>query len=111
MQDGIYHVRFSGSTHISGEGLVVIKQGTVNGGDPGYLYVGSMVANGDSLTCQLHVCRWNKATASVFGPLDKFDLQLSGKATPAQAFTVTGSMQGNPAMTITIAGRYLAPAA
>jgi T3SS negative regulator,GrlR len=59
MQDGIYHVRFSSSVGSSGEGLVVIKQGSVNGGDGGYLYIGQLIASGGTLSGRLNIKRWN----------------------------------------------------
>lgn len=42
MIDGIYHVRFSSSIdgRNFGEGLATFKDGSVNGGDHGYLYLG-----------------------------------------------------------------------
>lgn len=110
MKEGIYHVRFSASTHDAGEGLVVIKQGALNGGDAGYLYTGTFEPSGEHMTCALHVKRWNSAHTSVFGPLNDFDLQLSGQFS-ADGFTVSGGMSANPGMTIQIVGRYLAPAA
>jgi len=111
MQDGIYHVRFSSSVGSSGEGLIVVKQGTVNGGDAGYLYIGQLVISGETLSGQLNVKRWNSGHVSVFGPLDNFDLQCSGKENSGGAFTVTGGIPSQPGLSITIAGRFLSPAA
>ena len=111
MQEGIYHVRFSSSTRDSGEGLVVIKQGSANGGDAGYLYLGKLKTTGESLTGQLNIKRWNPGHVSVFGPLDNFDLQLSGKVTPGNGFSVSGGIASQPGLTITIVGRYLSAAA
>ena len=41
-----------------GEGLAIFREGTVNGGDPGYLYQGSYEVTGDKITAKLHVKRW-----------------------------------------------------
>ena len=111
MQDGIYHVRFSSSVGGSGEGLVVLKQGSANGGDFGYLYTGQFNSDRESLSGRLNIKRWNPSSASVFGPLVDFDLQLTGKPNDDGGFTLSGGIAGQPGLTITIAGRYLAPAA
>lgn len=111
MQDGIYHVHFSSSIGGSGEGLVVIKQGSVNGGDAGYLYIGQLGADGEALSGCLNIKRWNPGHVSVFGPLEKFDLQLSGKNSAGGSFSVTGGIPSQPGVSITIAGRFLSAAA
>jgi hypothetical protein len=110
MQEGIYHVRFSTSGQNSGEGLVVVKAGSVNGGDAGYLYTGSLAENGNAISVQLKISRWNAGHTSVFGPLNTFDLQLTGQISPG-GFTVSGGTSSMPGVTITIAGKYLAAAA
>ena len=42
MENGIYHVRFASSIDGAGEGLAVVKDGAVNGGDAGYLCLGQL---------------------------------------------------------------------
>ena len=112
MENGIYHVRFSSSIWGAGEGLAVVKDGAVNGGDAGYLYLGQLTAAGQALSGQLQVQRWNPSTVSVFGPLGNFALDLAGEASAANdSFTVTGGITGQPSLKITITGRRLAAAA
>lgn len=111
MQDGIYHVRFSSSTGDSGEGLVVIKQGTVNGGDGGYIYVGPLASAGGGLSGRLSIKRWNPSATSVFGPLGNFDLQLAGQSTSSTSFVVSGSIPSQPSLKISIAGQFVSLAA
>jgi T3SS negative regulator,GrlR len=110
MQDGIYHVSFATSPAVSGEGLVVVKQGTVNGGDAGYLYIGSLLDTGGAVAGQLKISRWKVGHVSVFGPLDNFELQLNGQITQG-GFTVKGGTASMPGVSITIVGRHLAAAA
>ncbi len=111
MKNGIYHVRFSSSSG-SGEGLAVVKDGTVNGGDPGYLYLGQLTVVGQTLHGRLQIQRWNPGTVSVFGPLDNFALDLAGLSGAANdEFTVSGGIAGQPNLKITITGRRLAAAA
>lgn len=112
MKPGIYHVNFRSNTRNVGEGIVAIKDGVVNGGDAGYLYTGPLAVAGGQVSGQLHVQRWNQSQQSVFGAIQKFDLTLTGSANDAAGtFTVSGNVTGQPAMTIEIAGRYLAAAA
>lgn len=112
MQNGIYHVRFSSSVGGAGEGLAVVKDGAVNGGDAGYLYLGQLMAAGQALSGQLQVQRWNPNTISVFGPLGNFALDLAGEVSAANdGFTVSGGIAGQPNLKITIMGRRLAAAA
>lgn len=110
MQDAIYHVVFSSSVGAGGEGLAVIKNGSVNGGDNGYLYQGALNLSGDKVSGTLQISRWNRTAVSVFGPLDQFKLQLSG-AVNDNGFTVSGGIPNQPGLTITIRGRRLAEAA
>ena len=113
MKDGIYHVQFASALGAAGEGLVVVKDGSVNGGDAGYLYLGRLVGSeGTALGGQLHIKRWNPAHVSVFGPIDSFALNVTGQTSAANdSFTVSGGMPGQPGMSITIRGRRLAEAA
>jgi len=110
MQEGIYHVRFSSPQGTSGEGLAVIKAGSVNGGDGGYLYSGQLAATGDQVAGQLEIKQWNHAVPSIFGQLRKFKLDLKDSAN-GDTFAVSGGMAGQPNLKISIAGRRLAEAA
>lgn len=106
MKNGIYHVRFSSQQGSHGEGLVVVKDGAVNGGDPGYLYLGTMLSDSNAVSGRLEVKRWNTKLPSIFGPLGSFSLDLSGTIN-GDGFTVTGNVSHQPALRITISGRRL----
>ena len=89
MNDGIYHVTFSSLRGSAGQGLVVVKDGSVNGGDPGYLYLGRLVADGNQLKGRLEIKRWNSSSQSIFGPLSDFGLELQGTVS-GENFAVSG---------------------
>jgi T3SS negative regulator,GrlR len=112
MNDGIYYVRFSAGHDRGqiGEGLAVIKSGKVNGGDPGYVYTGTIIQSGVTVTSQLHIKNWAPTGRSVFGPLTAFDLTLAGSVT-ADGFTVSGSITGQPGQRIQITGKFISAAA
>ena len=108
MINGIYHVKFSSSNHVFGEGLAFVNSEAVNGGDHGYLYLGRIASNGGSLSGRLQIRRWNSAVASVFGALQSFDLDLTGTQNASdRSFQVAGNVSGHPAQRITISGRFL----
>jgi hypothetical protein len=94
-----------------GEGLVVVKQGTINGGDPGYVSVGTFTLKGSALTGLLNVRKWNQSATSVFGPLNNFDLQLNGQSADPTSFSASGGIPSQPGLTIKIVGKFISPAA
>ena len=110
MQSGIYHVSFRSSAD-AGEGLVVIKDGAVNGGDQSYVYTGHLNGANGQLSGQLHIQQWRAGNPSVFGAISQFDLTLSGTSDDqAGTFTVDGHVTANPALRIGINGRRVAAA-
>jgi len=111
MQDGIYHVNFSSSTGDFGEGLVVVKDGSVNGGDTGFLYRGQLSSNGGDLCGKFNVMLWNPGHKSVFGPIDNFNLNLTGQTGQNNSFSISGAIDSHPHFTININGRYLSTVA
>jgi hypothetical protein len=112
VKEGLYHVDFISGNRSTGQGTVVIKGTTVNGGDTGFVFSGRIYGTDEKLTADLHVTRWNAGHVSVFGNLPEFHLSLSGKASAAKGtFSVSGSVKGRPGLNIAIEGRYLSPAA
>ena len=112
MKPGIYHVKFSTpASHNTGEGLAVLQDGKVNGGDSGYFYQGSYEVVDSKVTAKLHVERWNPVIPSIFGSFREFDLNLAGQ-TPSDfsLFYVEGRVIQFPQSRIMINGRRLADA-
>lgn len=111
MKDGIYHVTFSSNSNVFGEGIAVFKDNTVNGGDHGYLYVGTKTEQGGQFSSRLTIKQWNSSVRSVFGPVKEFVLELTGSSAGEESFTSHGKVSGQPHATIAIRGRFLAAAA
>lgn len=109
MKPSIYHVKFVSAQKSYGEGLAVFKDGTVNGGDNGYLYLGSYQESGGTVTAKLKIKKWNPGVVSVFGNISEFNLDLSGTLT-ADTFTVKGGIPQMLGATIVIEGRRIADA-
>jgi hypothetical protein len=110
MKSGIYKVSFSAAA--SGAGIVVIKDGKVNGGDYGFVFTGDMTSSGDTITAAIRAKRWDPKATSIFGPLSDFQLSLSGQANDAQGrFVMGGHIVGQPSQKISISGDFLSAAA
>lgn len=109
MKDGIYHVRFAAAGGQAGEGLIVVKGESINGGDAGYLYRGKVTANGDLLAAQIQVTRWEPTQMSVFGVIDSFNLTMTGRSTEG-SFEATGVTAALGDRTLSMSGRFLASA-
>jgi hypothetical protein len=104
MTYGIYYIIFKSHLGIMGDGLVVVDDGKVHGGDFRYLYRGTYKVDGTSLRAEIQVSYYRGTLKSVFGPLSKFDLILSGNATD-DTFTLSGHMPGRSQVGITIEGQ------
>jgi hypothetical protein len=111
MQSGIYHVKFTSSQQAYGEGLAVFKDGSVNGGDVGYVYLGTYEGIPGGVAAKLKIKKWNQGITSVFGNISEFDLDLRGTFSPDfSSFSVGGGIPLMPGSTITITGKRLADA-
>ena len=104
MNSGIYYVIFTRYTGIFGDGLMVFDNGNIHGGDNRYLYRGHYKVEGTSLTAKIQVSYYRGKLESLFGPMDKFDLTLSGDAMPDR-FKMSGHISGWSEMRITIEGQ------
>lgn|SRR5690606_585836 len=111
MLDGIYHVAFSSGSSSFGEGIAVFKDGSVNGGDHGYTYTGTISESESSFTSTLTIKRWNSSAQSIFGAISEFSLELSGSTSGPNGFVAQGHVVGQPQLKITIRGKHLAAAA
>lgn len=111
MIDGIYHVTFSSVTGDTGEGLIVVKENSINGGDHGYLFTGTKTGDAAEFQCTLKIKQWNRSVQSIFGLLEEFTLTLHGKITePDNSFMALGNIIGQPQAKIIINGKYLSVA-
>jgi hypothetical protein len=110
MQNGIYRVDFRSGRRIGAPGLAVLKDGSVNGGDDGFIYRGTYLVEGEKVTAQIAVSKHNPGAQSVFGLIDNYTLALTG-TTGSNNFTLSGSVIGRQGLTIEIRGTRLADTA
>ena len=102
MKDGIYFVRFRSNAQYFGNGTVVVKSNTVNGGDFAYLYKGNI--NGSQVV--LAIERHDKTATSVFGDIDKFNLILN-IAESGKDYVLNGHIEGMQQMQISIDAKFI----
>ncbi len=107
MLSGIFFVQFISNDNSLGEGLVIIKDGNVNGGDLSYLYQGRFDYYGDNAKALIEVKHYNGPMYSVMGPLKEFTLNLAGKTTKDR-FELTGGIPNIPDLNIKIVGKKVA---
>jgi hypothetical protein len=110
MHNGIYRLDFRSGQKIGASGIAVLKDGSVNGGDDGFVYRGSYHVEGPNVTAQVAVSKHNPGAQSVLGPIENYTLVLTGTATPYN-FTLSGVVVGREELTIEIRGVKLAEAA
>lgn len=107
MIDGLYAVHFRTADN-EGTSVVSVVNGSVNGGDAGYSYQGRLTETSQGVKSTLTVARYNPKTESIFGPVESFELEVSGP-TSDRSFELTGNVKGSPAHKIDISGHYLKP--
>lgn len=92
MQNGIYRVVFQGPLS-SGRGILVAKNGSLWGGDSGYVYNGSYTTQGPNRKASIQVKRDDPNSNSIFGSLPEFTLDLSFALT-SSGFQASGTIPG-----------------
>ncbi len=101
MLEGLWTVEFRSSIGNTGYGTVIFEGGKAMGGTAGYYYFGDYKVEGNTLTASLRVHRFNAGQLSVFGPLEAFELELSGTVSEPQMI-MSGRMVGQAALKIAI---------
>lgn len=106
MINGIFEVHFRSSMPDNGSGLIVIKDGSVNGGDEHFLYRGTLSGEPSSITAKINVSQWKSGNTSIIGA-PNFDVEFKGSLSDS-GLQLSGSVHGQ---TITVTGRRVADAA
>ncbi|MFI8431010.1 GrlR family regulatory protein [Pseudomonas sp. NPDC078863] len=110
MSNGIFSVTFRSNRPDHGDGLVIIKDGTVNGGDPNYLYQGEVPTSSGAFTGQFKVSMWRAGNTNVAG-IDNYILNAKGNIDYEDGtVSLSGTVEGAPNIQITLQGKRVAPA-
>ena len=107
MLSGLFAVEFIANNNQFGAGIVVISEGTINGGDLSYLYQGHFEYYEQEIKASIEVRHYSGQRNAVMGPLNNFTLILSGRFSEG-SFSVTGGIPNMPNLRITINGRKIA---
>lgn len=110
MASGIFHVEFRASTGDFGDGLVVVKDGAVNGGDPHYLYQGEVPTKTGGFESKFIVRKYRDGNINVVG-IDNYTLLAKGSVNYEEGtIELRGAVEGVPQLTIQLQGRKIQPA-
>ncbi len=92
--NGFYSVHFTGPTG-PGDGVVLLLDGNLYGGDSGYIYTGTYTLEGNALRAQVQVQQVVPGIPSVFGAFGNLTLSLSGNRA-GEVVEGSGNPIGNP---------------
>ncbi|MFJ4608310.1 GrlR family regulatory protein [Pseudomonas atacamensis] len=107
MSNGIFEVRFKSNRPDSGGGLVVIKDGSVNGGDANYLYQGNVPTESGKFSGQFKVSMWKPGNTNVTGH-DNYTLDATGEINyESGTISLTGTVVGDSRMRVELAGNRI----
>lgn len=109
MTDGIYEVNFRSSIQDFGSGLIVIKSGAVNGGDAHFLYRGTIAGDTGEVSANIAVDQWKAGNRSVVG-IRNFNITFTGTI-DNDTLKLSGRVESQPQLVITVTGRRVADAA
>jgi T3SS negative regulator,GrlR len=99
MDDGIYSVSLKHEDEPLGGGVLVLRDGTMNGGGPGYLWTGFYDHKRESVSCDIWA--YQKSEASIFGDKDQYTLSLKRDRQPGK-LTFSGSVDHDPNRVVTV---------
>ncbi|NWE45311.1 GrlR family regulatory protein [Pseudomonas gingeri] len=109
MSQGIFHIKFKANTQDFGEGLIVIKNGSVNGGDPNFLYRGSVPDTSGAFTSEFHISQWKPGNTDVFGSTGSYVLNARGEIDYERGtFSLEGSPRDKPNFSLRAVGQKVA---
>ncbi|MGA5585617.1 GrlR family regulatory protein [Pseudomonas siliginis] len=110
MSNGIFAVEFRSNLPDNGTGVIVIKDGSVNGGDENFLYRGHVPTTSGRFSGQFQVSKWKDGTTSVTG-FDNYTLEATGEINyESGEVSLNGSVAGHPGSRLELTGRKIADA-
>jgi hypothetical protein len=101
MLAGLWTVEFRSSIGSTGYGTVTFDDRKARGGTAGYYYVGNYEIEKGVMHVLLRVRRFNTGVVSVFGPLEDFEVQLSG-AVAEPKMIMSGRVVDRPTLKVAI---------
>lgn len=79
MSQGIFYVKFTANTGDYGDGIIVVKDGSANGGDLHYLYRGKVPKISGEVQSKFTISKWKSGNTNVVGIVN-YVLEVKGAA-------------------------------
>ncbi|EAB7495975.1 nucleoside transporter [Salmonella enterica] len=103
MKNGIYHVIFESNLSSFGEGIVVVSDGKVHGGDIGFTCRGYLKRH----VMELSVSQYNCEIPSALGVEGDYQLSLQYEKISEEKYYFTGHVKGDKEKQITASAVFL----
>lgn len=103
MINGLWTVEFISTHKRYGKGVLIINENRLLGGDEGYYYTGNCNITDNIITGTITIIRYDRNIISVFGDIDKFELNISGQINE-NMFNVIAHIDGHPEERIQVNG-------
>jgi hypothetical protein len=108
MKNGIYAVTFS-TPNDRGEGLLMIRDGAINGGDEHFLYQGILTGSGGAWSGELNVTQWKAGNTTVFGTTGNYLLDARfSYDTNSHSFSGTASVRNESTKVLSFSAQWIA---
>ncbi|EKS6154851.1 nucleoside transporter [Salmonella enterica] len=105
MKEGIYAVVFESSRQSVGEGVVVVNNGRVHGGDIAFTIRGVMKRP----VMELEVHYYNRDIPSVLGMEEDYWLEMSYSEAGEGRYECSGHVKGDPSRKLKVYAEFLTP--
>jgi hypothetical protein len=99
--EGVYAARFLSNLDQYGEGIIVLDDGRIHGGDLDHVYIGKYSLINNEFSATVDVANYSGSISSVLG-LAQYRLTLNGIVKKAQDITTHGKVEGHPDLAIQI---------
>ncbi|MDE1890016.1 MAG: hypothetical protein KGJ87_08685 [Planctomycetota bacterium] len=100
MINGLWTVEFISTMNLFGNGVLVLFDNRILGGDAGYYYSGRYNISNDDISGEVKVTRYDEKSIAVFGDIPQFSLVFSGKLVDDYNFDAIAQFKGNPNLKI-----------
>lgn len=95
MVEGLWTVEFISTMNLFGNGVLVLSNNRLLGGDAGYYYSGQYNINNGNISGEVKVTRYDEKSISVFGDTPQFSLVFRGKLVDDYNFDAIAEFKGN----------------
>lgn len=104
MMNGLWTVHFDSTLNRFGQGVLVLNDGKLLGGDEGYYYSGTYKVTDSKIYGDINVTRYDSEYKSVIGDLDDFHFNFSGKVNDDYHFEAVAPVNEKENLYIKIKG-------